>query len=305
MLENLERAGMGASTQLTINLGGTATQINAIYVVDNSTGANPSGNGPNPIVGTDEIWMVTPSLLAMGEACFDSGAKTPLTAGSSGTIPVACSAGFSTYTGAGRFVMLISGQGNGKAGLLSSPAIGSGTTLTSSDGTIVTGFGAGDSVVGVQVLHYYIGLNPRDTDPDGTKHPALYRAYGDLTGGTATAPFSNAANPGPIPEIPDVDDLQIVTLIDPTGQKNPATYDATLGLPATPLVASPKQVKSMRVSLVARAHNKSLSGDGNSVVQQFAPLTVENHAPAATPDGYQRVIFSRRVELPNMAMTAF
>ncbi|MFT3841395.1 MAG: PilW family protein [Myxococcaceae bacterium] len=303
MLENLERAGLGASTSITVNIG-TPTQINPIYVVDNSAGLNPGGNGPNPVVGTDEIWMVSPARLALGEACWDTGAKTPIV--NMGTpIQVACGAGFSSYQGLGRFLMMISSQGTGKAALLSNPTV-TGNNVTSADiGAAAGVINSGDSMVGVQVLHYYIGLNPNDKDPDGTMHPALFRAYGSLSGGTAAAPFSNSATPGVVPEIPDVEDLQIVTLIDPTGAKNPNLYDPDAGLPPTPLVASPKQVKAMRVTLVARAHNRSLTGDGNQVNQLFAPLTVENHSPVATPDGYQRVTFGRRVELPNMAMTAF
>jgi hypothetical protein len=306
MLENLERAGMGTSTQLGINLaaGGVLQQVMPIYVVDNSSNVGV-------VAGTDEIWMVTPSRLAMGEPCFDPGAKTPITVNPSGSnVGVACNS-FASYTGAGHFVMMINGQGKGTGGLLSSPSI-VGTTLSSTDLGTVTGFGMGDSIVGVQVLHYYIALNPNDKDPDGTQHPALFRASGSLSGGTATAPFTNAASPAPVAEIADVEDLQVVPMVDTSGLKDPLTYTALSGLPATPLIVAPQALKSMRVTLVSRSHLRSQSGDGNNanLAAQLAPQIVENHtpvvcAPTCTPDGYQRVTFGRRVELPNMAMTSF
>jgi stage V sporulation protein SpoVS len=71
------------------------------------------------------------------------------------------------------------------------------------------------------------------------------------------------------------------------------------------LIALPQAVKSMRVTLVSRSHLAS-RGDDYVANAAFAPLVIENHTPAVmTPDGYERVTFKRRVELPNMAMTSF
>ena len=111
-------------------------------------------------------------------------------------------------------------------------------------------------------------------------------------------------------EIPDVEDLQVAAMIDATGSKDVAQYSINFdgGLPPSPTLASPAVLKSMRVTLVARSHLASQGanqGGINSVNQAFKPLTVENHLSTGIPDGYQRVPFTRRVELPNMGMTAF
>jgi prepilin-type N-terminal cleavage/methylation domain-containing protein len=305
MLENLERTGLGSWFQLTVNIGGTAQQIMPIYTLDNQTRSMTGAWGTTTFIA-DEIWMVTPSRLAMGEPCWDTGAKVPLTAGQAGNnVTVACTAGFANYTGAGHFVMMFSGQGTGKAGLLSSPTISSGSVIASPDGTVVTGFGASDSLVGVQVLHYYIAPNPMDRDPNGAPHPALFRGYGQLTG-VASAPFQDAASPGPVPEIPDVEDLEVAAMIDTTGTKDPTQYAFDAGLPPQPTLAFPQVLKSMRVTLVSRSHLASRDGNqASNVNQAFVPLTVENHVSTGIPDGYQRVTFTRRVELPNMGMTSF
>jgi hypothetical protein len=111
-----------------------------------------------------------------------------------------------------------------------------------------------------------------------------------------------------VPEIPDVEDLQLATMIDTLGNKDPTTYTIVPTLAPQPPLPTPQVLKSMRVTMVARSHLASQGanqGGINSVNQAFLPLTVENHPTTGIPDGYQRVPFTRRVELPNMGMTSF
>ncbi len=293
MIENIERAGMGMGAGVTVSINSTPTLISPIFGTDAFDG------------GTDDLWVVTPTRNATGESCHDPGAKVPLTGGSGATIPVPCSATFANFTGAGKFLAITS-PSTGKAALYSTPAISSGTAMSSFETTSVSGFPAfatGDELMAVQVLHYYIAPNPNDTDPAGNMHPALFRAVGKLST-TGTEPFVNETSPKPVVEIPDVEDLQISYGIDPAGgnganDPNTYTFVDTLNNPVYQPLALPNMLKSLRISVVARSHLTALRE--GTVNTALVPLTVENHVPAATPDGFERVIFIRRVELPNMA----
>ena len=57
-------------------------------------------------------------------------------------------------------------------------------------------------------------------------------------------------------------------------------------------------LRSVRVSLVARSQNVVRDGDGNPAT--YGPLQVEDRNPAPGNDGRRRSLYTRRVELSNL-----
>jgi prepilin-type N-terminal cleavage/methylation domain-containing protein len=195
------------------------------------------------------------------------------------------------------------------------------------------GFQKGDVIYRATAIHYFIMPNPNLPAPN-TNRKGLYMQVGTiltdtagdaLTGGTGTGrPFSDPATP---PVLVDnfVEDLQLAFGFDTTGNGDPSTYFWQYGCPpeyangpntssttgAGAPGAVPGSLRSVRISVVSTSYQTQRDTSGNAIAKDsfLMPQTVENHcygaapcSPAVTTDGYWRTVYTKRVELPNVAI---
>jgi prepilin-type N-terminal cleavage/methylation domain-containing protein len=293
IISNINLAGLGASSGVWVNVGGTATRINPIFGLDGTT-----GQGGTPAVsngtGIDDLWLVVGGRNTFRQACSDSGAGSVVTNAGTGSLKVLC-----TSTLAGSTKLLVSNMNS--AALLSTAVYPDGTTVNYAESAVPNfsdspekgGFQVGDVVYPARILHYYIAVDPV------TNLPGLYRAEGQLTADALGRPFSNLST---TLVQPGIEDLQVSFGFDTALTGNPDSYTFQNGLGATYATG----LRSIRLSLVAL----SLRGirDANGAPRTgapFVPVTLENHTPGAVPlDGLRRSQLIRRVELVNMGVAS-
>lgn len=325
MVSSLRNSAFGAQNGLVVRAGGNMQVLNPVYGTDN-TGLNFS----------DELWVLVPHRGVFLEGCFDRGAAlvVSMAASSATSLPLsACGAGSTTVSGiapntVGSFLtnepmLLVSA---GKRGALLTNANVSATSITYAEmgtngfGTdeYGAGFNAGDQVFPVRVLHYFVsmpgapcpapgplpapipGINTigKDLMPDCA--PGLYVADAIPNGGSANPPFVDS---GPAALVmSNVEDLQVAWAVDGPGTGNPANFAFQNGLAPTPFTPNLRAIRVSIVSRTARPQRSSDTTNAASTSAVFRPLTIENHVPpAAAPDGYRRTVYTRRVELINLA----
>ncbi len=333
LLEHLGRAGLGSYNGVNVVTSGTLKLVSPVYGYDGTTGNGAAGaaipltlmNSKPPttyVVYPDDIWIIEPSRYAFDESCLagsgnnqNPGSKVAITAATTTgvVLPVTCTAGLAGWT----FLMVTSPNACatgpiapcGKAALLTAG------TLTANSIDFVekstagfppagASYALGDEVMGVNVTHYYVALNTKDNPSGvaGAAHPALFRATGKILNDGATYGNRIFSDNVAAVEVPDVEDLQIAYGYDSAAAptNNPDTYTWVHGQPflAGTGTATGKVLKSVRVTVVARSHQSS---QRQTVNPKMFPMPAENDAPAAVADGWEREIFSRRLELPNMA----
>lgn len=280
-------AGMGAWGGLWVAIGSTPVKVSPIY-------------GTVGVTGLAELWMMVPNRDAMRESCVDPGAATTVVAGGTGVLSVNCVANLKTQT-------LLVATNMLTGALLSPPYTWTDESRPTTPGQIdyaesgvggysnapqKGGFQVGDMVYGATVVHFFIG-------PDSTGRPSLLRERGARNGGGSAGdpPFVAVAGTSTVVQS-GVEDLQVAYGINDTGTETPdnivfantRAWTATTGL------------RSLRLSVVGKSVRTVLDAAGRVMLTaDLAPMTVEGHTVAGGPDGHRRTLYSRRVELPNMA----
>ena len=77
---------------------------------------------------------------------------------------------------------------------------------------------------------------------------------------------------------------------------------ATLQIPALSTTGA-RPLRTVRISLVGISRQQKNRTDGSLKTNNNFPLDVENHIPpkVGVGDGYQRTLYTRRLEMPNLA----
>lgn len=281
-------AGMGAPGGLWVSQTGTPTRVNAVFGLD--------GTAEGTEFERDDLWLVLPGANALRESCVDRGASTSVVRAGTGPLAVTC-------TGSLRDTDLLLVSNMASAALLTGlvltpeqPGVAGGIDYDESDVTGFSnapergGFQVGDLVYPVTLVHYYIAPDP------ATSRPALYRAEGKLQADAEGRPFSDVE--GSARQVQsDVEDLQVAYGFDAVGGSRPEDYAFQHGLGA----AYAPGLRSLRVNVVARGWKAQRTAQDTQLAG-LKPVSVENHAVDSLPeDGLRRGLYTRRVELPNMA----
>lgn len=297
-IANMVRAaGLGAPRGLWMSPGGAPVRVSPIF----------GGDAATP-EGWDDLWLVVPSPEALREPCSSLDTATTVAVAGLGPLQVACTAVFYSPN----TLMVASNMSSGALFRLTTWAGSFDPTTPStieyleqgdpgfSSAPEKNGFQVGDMVYPVNIFHYYVAPNP------ATGVPALWRARGTISG-DPTAPFMHAP-PAPPPTPPpetmleeNIEDFQVTYGVDegiPPG--NPIFYTYRSGLPPD----FNGLLRSVRINVVARSRQPLRDWQDQALGGDFHPLAVENHAPAATADGYRRSWYRWRVEIPNMSAGA-
>lgn len=290
IIGTLQLAGMGASTGLNVAVGGTSMTVPPLFGVDSTDG------------GSDDLYVVVPARRVMKESCVDQGAAVRVEKDyiGAGLLEVNC---IGSLTGAS--LLMVSGMRAGailtaptlSPGMIDSPdlTVPSHRSVAADEVTGVIQFRKGDMVFPVTVVHFFVG-----TDIAG--NPALMQANA-VPASTGTFPWVDVAA---VPIVSGIEDLQ-VTFGSDTGTNlgaadpNNITW-APGAFAAIPAGTVQNTLRSVRFGVVSVAANPSRNSQGQILTDtNYARLPNENNIPATPPDGRRRVLFSRRVELPNFA----
>lgn len=282
----LRNAGLGAPGGIYVNSGGAPTLINPVFGADGTSGAGGTANAYG--FERDDLWVVVPLKGMYGRTCVDPGAYVPVTTGGTGLLTVRC------VDSLGGFSTLLASNGT-TAALLTAATTTPGPPAQIdyaeraiagfSNAPSKGGFQVGDQVFPAQALHFYIGTEPM------SGHPALYRSVGTLGQDAMGRPFVDGETTLIQGEI---EDLQVSYGVDTTNSGNPANYTFQNGLGPAFIPG----VRAVRVTVVSRT--RKTERDASNGVISSGPISVENHLPAAAPDGYRRAQNSRRFELVNL-----
>jgi prepilin-type N-terminal cleavage/methylation domain-containing protein len=288
IMNHAQLAGMGAPAGLWVNIGGTATLVNPIYGTNASDG------------GTDDLWIVVPHPNALRQSCVDTGAATSLTNPGTGLLSVNCVA---SLADAGATMLMATNMQTGA--LLTGPFTfvdPSGTTPGTinyaeasvsgfSDSPAKGGFQIGDLVFPVSAVHYFTAVGS-----DGVR--SLMKQFGTRNTSAGGAPFVDTGTATLVQR--GIEDLQIAYGVDSTsGTPDPANITFST---ATRAWAYSTGLRSLRVSVVAVSDRAILGSNGKPILtSEFSPIAVEGTTPPGAADGKRRTLFSRRVELPNLA----
>ncbi len=302
---NLTRAieGTGLMTPggLWVNTATGPTLINTIFGIDGTTGAGFAAGGAAPVVtGPDDLWVITPDRNAFREGCVDKGAGVSLNKTvATGVLTVQCPTAIATFAVTDFLV-----AANATTGALLSPPLVlglAGTTATigyaeqavsgySAAPPPGEGFTKGDLVYAVNVFHYAIRNNPM------TSRPALIRHRG-MTGTEPVTKRPFVEDPAYSDEVIQdyVEDLQVSF-----GLENPGTGAITFQPSLAPAFNAGAPLRSVRINVVVMGRQRDLANDATRTFP-LTPLTVDNHVASTTADGFRRVLFTQRIEVPNAA----
>jgi hypothetical protein len=293
----LRIAGMGANLGVYINNGGVPRLISPIFGTDNITALG----------STDDIWMVMPerSSLVNSDTCqplvvagfTKSGGSAALLQGGTGQLQVNCTLGL-LPSGVAPPPMLLVTNFQTPGVLLTQPTLGAasnGTSVGQIDyaeeavGTYPPNpYQLGDLVYGASVVRFFVKR-------DANGRPGLYRQTGLLTGASPPAFIPTTLTESLVQE--DIEDLQFSYGVDPSGLNLPDNYTFTDGFPD----GFTRPLRSVRVSVVSIHERQMMKGD-TSGLTAYVPIRIENHDVSAAPqDAFRRSLFSRRVELVNLA----
>jgi prepilin-type N-terminal cleavage/methylation domain-containing protein len=293
ILRDLRAAGTPQGIWVT-QPGGTPFLINSIFTQAGSGGMSAA---------IDDLWLVVPRAVALQANCTTPGSAAVVTLPGPGTLNVTCTSTFATTD-----ILLVTNFGSGTKPINPEAMPGGGALITGvsfavgaygptisyaesatpnfSSAPFKGGFQRGDVVMPVDLIRYQVRPNAL------TGRPELVRARGGLNsaGVTATAPFEVAAG-APEQRFPDVDDLQVAF---GTGTPPNLTFSSA----HTILFSNTTSPLAVRLSVVGTTPRPIL--DDHQKIQEFGPVTVEDHVPSPTFDGYRRSLYRRRVELLNM-----
>ncbi|WP_233278194.1 PilW family protein [Myxococcus stipitatus] len=288
ILNMVRQAGAGAPGGIWVSQGGTPTRVSAVF------GSDGAASG-------DDLWLVVPDRDYLGEPCRTEGTAASVVRPGVGVIHVNCTEGFKPDS-----LHLVSNMTS--AALLSSV-----TTTPATPGTpgqvqyaesTVSGFSnapekggyqVGDLVYPVRLVHFFIAPHPT------TGRPSLMRADGRLQVDPTGRPFSDVDPATSLPMVvqENVENLQVAFGFDSTGQEDPAKYTWQHGL----LPAYTPGLRAVRINVVATGRNQRRNTQSTAVLDDDKPIAVENYAPPppVAADGLYRSLYTRRLELPNLA----
>ncbi|MFY2556551.1 PilW family protein [Corallococcus terminator] len=298
VMNMVRQAGAGAPGGIWVSQGGATVRIGAIFGRDGTTGTGTTPNTPNAD-GSDDLWLVVPDRNYMGEPCVASGGAASVVRPGMGALQVNCTQSLkpgaphlvSNMTSAALISNIalvpqapgVPGQVNydeaGVAGFSNAPERG--------------GYQSGDLVYPVRLVRFFIGPHPT------SGRPSLLRTEGRLVADALGRPFSEPAADPPFVVQENVEDLQVAFGFDTTGQEDPAQYAWRHGLGS----AFQAGLRTVRVSVVATGRNPRRNTQSTAVLADDKPITTENHVPpaAVAADGFYRSLYTRRLELPNLA----
>lgn len=298
----VRQAGAGAPGGVWAMKNGVPVRISPIFGRDGTTGAGTTGNVPTDD-GSDDLWLLLPDANYMGEPCSQvngqpSGAAVPVVQAGTGALQVNCTGSLrpgalhvaSNMTTAAFLsdVQLVP-QTPGTPGRVTYTEQGANYSNAPEKG----GFQKGDWVFPVRLVHFYLAPNPR------TGRSALYRAEGRLMQDALGRPYSDAVATPPVLVQDFVEDFQVAYGFDAGNTGDAKDYVWQHGL-------SPDFVqglRTVRVSVVATGRSPRRDSRSVAVLSDDKPINAENHVrPAAVAaDGFYRSLFTRRLELPNLA----
>ncbi|MCP3102025.1 PilW family protein [Myxococcus sp. K15C18031901] len=297
LMNAVRQAGAGAPGGLWVRLGGTPVRINTVFGRDGTTGTGTAGNVATAD-GSDDLWLVLPDRNYLGEPCVAQGAAASVVSPGTGALQVNCTQGLragglhmasNMTTGALLSNVVLTPAGPTAPGQVSyDEASTSGYSNAPEKG----GFQTGDLVYPVRLVHFFIGPHPR------TGRPSLMRAEGRLLADTLSRPFSDVTTTPAQVVQENVEDFQVAFGFDTSGTENPAAYTWQHGLGSTFQTG----LRTVRITVVATGRTPRRDSRSATVLSDDKPVTAENHVPTrTTADGLYRSLYTRRVELPNLA----
>jgi prepilin-type N-terminal cleavage/methylation domain-containing protein len=291
----LQAAGLGMSGGLYVSHVGVVVKTSPVIVINNTT-------------GPDELWLVRPHRNALAQSCVDEGAATTVQKSGFGPTPlfVRCSGGLTAagLSGSGAPNLLMATNMSTGA-LLSTPtfaASGGGQNLSYDEAAAGyaddqgRGFQKGDLVMPVRIEHYFVNAVPDTTQPDGGM-PCLMMEPGVV--GTVAQGFAPTSAPRVVQR--GVEDIQFAVGFDSTLTGDPANITLSNASVGPPYAVG---LRSLRISVMSRSQMQILDSSGKAMKlsPDLAPRTLEDHVVGApVPDGYRRTLYTRRVELVNLA----
>jgi hypothetical protein len=308
IVQALQTAGMGTPGGLWVNQGGPRL-VNSIFGLDGTTGAGGTPTEPTA-TGTDDLWLVVPDRNALRETCVEAGAAAVNFTTGTGALDVNCVASFSETdtlmatnmtSGALLTPPLTLSAPSGTPGTLGyTPGIldyQESTVAGFSDSPASGGFSPGDLIMRVRLQRFFVAPNPANHG-----RPALWLATGRLGTDALGRPFTDTGTGTSSRLIQDdIEELQIAFGYDVSGQGDPASYSFQHGRAA----AYSAGLRTLQVSVVATSAKPQRDSQG--ALRPFRRMAAGNHdlpTPLPEPDGYYRVLLTRRIELPNMAASA-
>ncbi|MCY1016457.1 PilW family protein [Pyxidicoccus sp. MSG2] len=298
----VRQAGAGAPGGLWVAQGGIPVRTNPIFGRDGTTGNGTTGNVTNPD-GSDDLWLVLPDPNYMGEPCSmvggqPSGAAVPVTRAGTGALSVNCTASLregalhvasNMTTGALLSNVQLVPENPSNPGVVSYAEQG---VTGFSNAPEKGGFQSGDWVYPVRLVHFFLATNP------ATGRSALYRTEGLVAQDALGRPYSDVATePQVVQDF--VEDFQVAFGFDLSNTGDAKDYTWQHGLAPTFAAG----LRTVRVSVVATGRNPRRDSQSTAVLSADKPIDVENHVrpPAVVADGFYRSLYTRRLELPNLA----
>ncbi len=291
----LRNSGMGGGQGLYLAVGGSPILVNPIHGADNLT-LNYAGRNVN---SSDDLWLVGPDKNAMRDSCNARGAYVSVIAAGLGPLTVVpfpsapCTNPFANgdsllVTNMNKSALLtnidLTSHGPNEIGYNESAVSGF------SNAPERGGFQVGDMAFRARLVHFYLDINPL------TNRLALWQASGTIGPDFLGRPLNDI--PATRAVVQDfIEDFQVVYWVDPTLSNDPAQYVIQHGMPA----AYQAGVRSVTISVVATTAKKLIDQNNQVTLSPAtAPKSVANHTVVATPDGFMRGIYTRRIEIPNL-----
>lgn len=303
---SLASAGMGAKGGVYVRWNGSTQLINPVFGIDGSATG----------LGVDELWLVVADRSTLrepgtfgscGSATLGSAAVNYTTGFANGVgLQVSCIDGFSSSPPVANDTLLVTNWNT--AALLYPTALNPGASSTApatiafadsatdlSPAPNQGGFKAGDQILHVRVLHYYVAIN------SATQRPALWAARGIISS-SGTVPFTDYA---PVVVQDNIEDLQVTFVVaanefGPVDEKNP--------LPSNGFAAARQAgslLRAVNVSVVGITPVRQRTNTSAIISSNQPVFPLENHLDTsvlgANADGYGRVVYRRRFELPNLS----
>lgn len=292
---NVRNAGMGSGGGVYLNNAGAPMLVNPIYGADNLV-TNAAGNNVN---GSDDLWIIVPDKNATMDNCSKRGAYVSVIANGTGPLSIMPWPGSPCVHSLSNGDNLLVTNLNSSALLTSIQIDSPGPNQINYAESVISGFSdapshggfhIGDLAFRAQLIHYYLDLDPM------TNRLALYSASGRIGADFLGRPLIDMTG---TPQIVQryIEDFQVVYWLDPNLTNDPSKYVDQHGL--TPPFQT--GLRAVEIYVVSTTRQNLLDANAKVMMNSAtAPRSIANHVVAATPDGFRRSIYSRRVEIPNL-----
>ncbi len=292
---NVRNAGMGGGGGVYLNNAGAPLLVNPIYGADNLV-TNAGGNNVNR---SDDLWIIVPDKNATMDNCTKRGSYVSVIANGTGPLSI-------TPWPAAPCVRSLANGDNLLVTNLTNSALITNIQLDNpgpnqinfaesviggfSDAPTHGGFQIGDLAFRAQLIHYYLDVDPL------TNRLALYSASGRIGADFLGRPLVDMNGTAQIVQR-YIEDFQVVYWLDPNLTNDPTKYVDQHGL--TP--AFQTGLRAVEIYVISTTRQNLLDANAKVMMSNAtAPRSIANHVVAATPDGFRRSIYSRRVEIPNL-----